>query len=662
MFSILADLSNTEGIPNIDQRRRRFDSESDSIGDPDLWEFETQEIVIRSSNGGASKERLRSTPPLVRAAKAGDKEVMQLLLKTKKADVNEADVNGNGPLHWCLRKSSPASKDASMACLLLKHGASVSQKNRLGLTSVHLAAGSGNSQVLQMLMLMEPECTNMESKTGETPLFYAVKNDSMECADILLCHGAKTKVLNIRGQRAVDLARSQEMRSMLYKSSKYTPCNDGKENERIAIHEVPTEDDCSTERSFDDDNNVGNRSEPWKTVCRYHLSRRGCARGSKCYHAHVEKEIQPASHRSTRSSRLINPAHDPQNIHCKVFVGGLSPSVNSAELKDFMEEKFGPVENALVIEIQEGDRLRSRCFGFVVFKREETAEAAMNAHFISMSGKKVEVRGAVPKQKSSVEEQAQKLLPLKAHTEKEPIEAKAPGGEHYPLSSLKGDFRATCGLELNHGDLGYLKLSDFIRSLDDSMCQTKVVPVMGGPATHFVLLPHLPVLDPPTAQQELEMPVIESPKPSPDTEDIDIEKLLAEAFDGHFGRNACRFGAVGSDRPAEAYTNTMQCFHFAFSENFQYHMSLCNRGDWDQTPPRVFMQDKPFSYFNTEWNAYLFACPQCCPGDVPTNEQQRCYAEKEMVWPLTCRICRKHFWRPNTSFPPLGMLKKGLSL
>ncbi|KAK1272126.1 hypothetical protein QJS04_geneDACA021600 [Acorus gramineus] len=364
-----------------------------------------------------------------------------------------------------------------------------------------------------------------------------------------------------------------------------------------------------------------------------------------------------------------------------------------AELKDFMEGKFGPVENALVIESQEGDCLRSRCFGFVVFKREETAEAAMNTHFISMSGKKVEVRGAVPKQKSSVEEQEQKLLPLKAHTKKEPIEAKVsepesphplhwfnkfkewfprylseasmrlPEGEHYPLSSLKGDFRATCGLELNHGDLGYLKLSDFIRSLDGSMCQTKVVPVMGGLATHFVLLPHLPVLDPPpAAQQELEMPVIESPKPSPDAEDIDIEKLLTEAFDGHFGRNAGRFGAVGSDTHTEAYTNTMQCFHFAFSENFLYHMSLCNRGDRDRTPPRVFMQDKPFSYFNTEWNAYLFACPQCCTGDVPANEQQRCYVEKEMVWPLTCRICRKHFWRPNTSFPPLGMLKKGPSL
>jgi hypothetical protein len=63
-------------------------------------------------------------------------------------------------------------------------------------------------------------------------------------------------------------------------------------------------------------------------------------------------------------------------------------------------------------------------------------------------------------------------------------------GEWYPLSSLKGDFRATCGLELDHLALGYEKLSDFIRSLPE-VCRMKIVPVGRGPATHMVLLPAL---------------------------------------------------------------------------------------------------------------------------------------------------------------------------
>ena len=62
-------------------------------------------------------------------------------------------------------------------------------------------------------------------------------------------------------------------------------------------------------------------------------------------------------------------------------------------------------------------------------------------------------------------------------------------GERYPLSSLKADFRATCGQELDHNSLGYPKLSDFMRSFP-SLCHMKIVPVGGrGPATHMVLQP-----------------------------------------------------------------------------------------------------------------------------------------------------------------------------
>ena len=59
----------------------------------------------------------------------------------------------------------------------------------------------------------------------------------------------------------------------------------------------------------------------------------------------------------------------------------------------------------------------------------------------------------------------------------------------YALSSLKGDFRATFGLELDHASLGYPKLSDFMKSLP-GFCRMRVVPITtGGPATHLVLIP-----------------------------------------------------------------------------------------------------------------------------------------------------------------------------
>ena len=62
----------------------------------------------------------------------------------------------------------------------------------------------------------------------------------------------------------------------------------------------------------------------------------------------------------------------------------------------------------------------------------------------------------------------------------------------YALSSLKGDFRAKFGLELDHASLGYPKLSDFMRSFPD-ICHMKVGPIgKCGTATHLVLKPNLP--------------------------------------------------------------------------------------------------------------------------------------------------------------------------
>ena len=60
--------------------------------------------------------------------------------------------------------------------------------------------------------------------------------------------------------------------------------------------------------------------------------------------------------------------------------------------------------------------------------------------------------------------------------------------EWYPLSSPKGDYRAICGLELDHASPGLEKPSDFVRSFSE-LCRMKIVPVGRGLATHMVLLP-----------------------------------------------------------------------------------------------------------------------------------------------------------------------------
>jgi len=61
-------------------------------------------------------------------------------------------------------------------------------------------------------------------------------------------------------------------------------------------------------------------------------------------------------------------------------------------------------------------------------------------------------------------------------------------GDGYPLSSIKADFRATCGTELDHMSLGFLKLSDFMRAFPE-FCTLRVSHTGIGFASHMVLFP-----------------------------------------------------------------------------------------------------------------------------------------------------------------------------
>lgn len=110
-------------------------------------------------------------------------------------------------------------------CLLLKHGARVNQRNKLGLNPVHVAATNGNIQALQVsyetsgslhlplteqgnlslhltylqiLLHKDPGCVDAASEMKETPLFFAVKNNFIDCAQLLLCYGASSQVFNLR--------------------------------------------------------------------------------------------------------------------------------------------------------------------------------------------------------------------------------------------------------------------------------------------------------------------------------------------------------------------------------------------------------------------------------------------------------------------------------
>uniref|UniRef100_A0A0E0JBV1 RRM domain-containing protein n=1 Tax=Oryza nivara TaxID=4536 RepID=A0A0E0JBV1_ORYNI len=474
----------------------------------------------------------RSLPPLLKAAKVGDVNVTKMLLMGD-VDVNEADPEGNTALHWCLSGSS-STQEPRIVWLLLKNGARVFQGNKLGLTPVHSAAAKGNYKALQSLLLHAQDCVDTPSKTKETPLFLAVKNGSLDCVKLLLRSGASTKVQNLRKQRPIDVATSQDMHFILT-SANVVPWNRSSHPKKSVTNKESCKEFLEDFGDYDsDDLNESFTGLKTSASHRDFRSSNGSAQGGKSKNHCVPKQ---------GSKFVPRPNHWLKHDYTrKIFVGGLPLSVGAEYLTEFFTAEFGPVEEAVVIGIRMGDRVQPQGFGFVKFKREEDVISAKETHHVYMLGKRVEVKDAVARgflpaeiQKTASFRHHSQEVPKVTHhmldgelkeehyiRKRRPLPEKClpswffifrkwlPGfladaierlGDRYPLSSLKGDFRAICRMELDQGTLGYPKLSDFMHSLP-GICRMCVVPVGSGPATHMVLLPpvsrpkYVPLLEP----------------------------------------------------------------------------------------------------------------------------------------------------------------------
>ena len=93
----------------------------------------------------------------------------------------------------------------------------------------------------------------------------------------------------------------------------------------------------------------------------------------------------------------------------KIFVGGLSASCDSDDLRTYFEQ-FGPVKDAFVMYHQETGQPRG--FGFVTFELDEAAESALGTTFHNIRNKMVEVKRAFPKAAMQAQAEAAKALAL----------------------------------------------------------------------------------------------------------------------------------------------------------------------------------------------------------------------------------------------------------
>ena len=148
---------------------------------------EIAEVLLKSGADINAKAENGLTP-LHSAASANACEIAEVLLKSG-ADINAKAENGLTPLH-----SAASANACEIAEVLLQNGAAVNAKVENGLTPLHLAALANAYETAEVLLKWEAD-VNAEDSTGfwggEKPLYYAMKEEASETAELLVRHGGQ---------------------------------------------------------------------------------------------------------------------------------------------------------------------------------------------------------------------------------------------------------------------------------------------------------------------------------------------------------------------------------------------------------------------------------------------------------------------------------------
>jgi ankyrin repeat protein len=142
-------------------------------------------------------------PPLVEAAKTGNRDTLRALLQ-KGANPNDADGDGSTALHWASYRNDIENVD-----LLLRAGAKVNAKTDLGVTPLWTASQNGSEPMVRRLLQAGAD-PDIALLAGETPVMVAARSGYAGVVEQLAAKGANLNKRGTRGQTALMWAVSQK--------------------------------------------------------------------------------------------------------------------------------------------------------------------------------------------------------------------------------------------------------------------------------------------------------------------------------------------------------------------------------------------------------------------------------------------------------------------
>jgi len=194
--------------------------------------YQVSEILLNlpSININVS-DTLSGLTPLCAASKAGDRKLVETLLRRGATLHLLDDANEQAPIHVAVREGhwdvadyllsqgsianqpdgrgrtplmlAAAGGHAGVVDLLVQHGAGLDDSDKEGITPLTHAIISGHCEIAQCL-LRQGANVNAVDCSGRSPLDVAVYQGSGEMVEILLENGANMEKLDIKGVRPLD--------------------------------------------------------------------------------------------------------------------------------------------------------------------------------------------------------------------------------------------------------------------------------------------------------------------------------------------------------------------------------------------------------------------------------------------------------------------------
>lgn len=153
------------------------------------------------------------TSPLHWAIKGGHEGVVKVLIEHG-ADINLQNVSGTSPLHQAVR-----SQNKKIVGFLLSRGVNTDLQELAGDSPLHVAVKMGSrneelSKELTEMLLANGAHIDIKAE-GTPPLYFAIKLGNKKTAELLLSRGANPNIKDINHRRALDFARTKELKDLV---------------------------------------------------------------------------------------------------------------------------------------------------------------------------------------------------------------------------------------------------------------------------------------------------------------------------------------------------------------------------------------------------------------------------------------------------------------